>query len=269
MTKPFLRWAGGKSWLLSDIESFLPMKIKNYYEPFLGGGSIFLYLQEQNRISGQAFLSDINNELIEAYIQVRDNIEEVIQCLKKYRNEEDFYYQLRNASPMTAVEQTARFIFLNRTCFNGIYRVNLKGYFNVPFGFKKYSVFIDYDNLRQISDLLKGVQLFSQDFQRSIESINQGDLVFLDPPYTVAHGNNGFIKYNEKIFAWDDQKRLATSIEMIIERNAYFIMTNAVHESIESLFESCGSRRKLTRFSVIGGKNASRGQRSEYVFWNI
>ncbi len=138
--KPFLRWAGGKSWLLKNIDQFLPSEIQSYYEPFLGGGAIYFYIKQNHKIQGNIILSDKNRGLINCYIHVRDNIETVIEFLQRYKNEEDFYYQMRDLVPKSSIEKAARFIYLNRTSFNGIYRVNLKGVYNVPYGFKSCKV---------------------------------------------------------------------------------------------------------------------------------
>jgi DNA adenine methylase len=263
---PFLRWAGGKNWLLKHIENYLPDSIYSYYEPFLGGASVFFYLKQTRTIPGEVVLSDTNRELINCYVQVRDNVDGVIEYLKTYKNEKDFYYRIRELVPKTDIESAAKFIYLNRTSFNGIYRVNLKGIYNVPYGFKEYKILFDYKNLRKASELLLGTRIISRDFGEITRDVSYGDFIFLDPPYTVAHGNNGFIKYNQKIFAWHDQERLADIIQMIINKGAYFVLTNAAHSSIDALFSSKGVKTELSRFSVIGGKNAKRKMQKEYVF---
>ena len=268
VVKPFLRWAGGKSWFLSEIDQFLPEKFHNYYEPFLGGAAVFFHLKQNGRLKDSAVLSDTNKELIDCYIQVRDSVEDVIACLRSYRNSRDFYYEMRGFTPPSESEKAARFIYLNRTSFNGIYRVNLNGVYNVPYGFKEYRALFDYDNLREASGLLRATTILHRDFQQSLEQVAEGDLVFLDPPYTVAHDNNGFLKYNQKIFAWHDQKRLGIAVRTVVQKGAYYILTNAVHPSIEALFGTCGTRMELKRYSLIGGKKAKRELKGEYVFYN-
>ncbi|RJR43369.1 MAG: Dam family site-specific DNA-(adenine-N6)-methyltransferase [Deltaproteobacteria bacterium] len=267
--KPFLRWAGGKTWFIKKVDQFLPHSFNKYYEPFLGGAAMFFHLKQYGKLNGHVILSDLNRELIECFVEVRDRVEDIIQHLTTYRNEKEFYYTIRAFSPSSAVEKAARFIYLNRTSFNGIYRVNLNGVYNVPYGFKPYNVLFDYDNLRNASLLLQGAQIISQDFQSSLKSVKEGDLVFLDPPYTVAHDNNGFIKYNQKIFAWEDQHRLVETIKDIVKKGAYFILTNAAHPSIDEIFTPCGTKTELKRFSVIGGKQAKRELKGEYVFSNL
>jgi DNA adenine methylase len=266
--KPFLRWAGGKTWFLKTIQDFLPEKINDYYEPFLGGGSIFLFLVQTGKINGKSCLSDSNKELIDCYTQIRDHVDGVIEFLQNYKNNETFYYHMRNAVPKSDIEKAARFIYLNRTSFNGLYRVNLNGIYNVPYGFKSYETLFDFDNLRKVSTLLGGTEIVNKDFQKSLAEISSNDFVFLDPPYTVAHGNNGFIKYNQRIFKWSDQERLASSISRIVEKGANYVLTNAAHPSIEELFGQYGVRENVSRYSVIGGRKTSRGLKNEYVFYN-
>lgn len=266
--RPFLRWAGGKSWLLKDINQFLPSAIQNYYEPFLGGAAIFFYIKQYCDIQGKIVLSDKNKELINCYIQVRDNVEKIIEIIQEYRNEKDVYYRIRAEIPKSNIEKACRFLYLNRTSFNGIYRVNLNGVYNVPYGFKKYKTLFDYGNLRKASKVIANAEILFQDFQRSAINLKKDDLIVLDPPYTVAHGNNGFIKYNQNIFAWRDQERLAKVIKQVIKKEANFILTNAAHPSIESLFGSFGLKHELSKYSVIGGRKAKREMKKEYVFHN-
>jgi len=196
--RPIFRWAGGKNWLLKDLQKFLPSSFNNYHEPFLGGGSIFFNMNSNNK----AFLSDCNSDLINAYSQTRDNLEELINLLKKFKNTKDEYYRIRGTQYSLPIEKAAQFIYLNRTCYNGIYRVNYKGEFNVPYGFKKYRKLFEFERFRKASELLKRAELLSYDFELSLENIKEGDFVFLDPPYTVSHIKNGFLKYNENIFSW-------------------------------------------------------------------
>jgi DNA adenine methylase len=266
--KPFLRWAGGKTWLLKDINNYLPEKFNNYYEPFLGGGSVYIYLKSTGKIQNDAFLSDRNTELINAYNVIKNESSKLIEILKEYKNEKEFYYFLRNQKYSNNIQKAAQFIFLNRTSFNGIYRVNLKGEYNVPFGFKEYKILFDFDNLLKLKDKFQDASFISCDFEETLEKVQKNDLVFLDPPYTVAHENNGFIKYNQKIFAWEDQERLAGYIELIKAKQAYFILTNAVHFNINNLFQKVGAKYILNRYSVIGGKGAKREEISEYIFTN-
>lgn len=266
--KPFLRWAGGKTWLLKYIDNYLPKRFNNYYEPFLGGGSVYIYLNSTQRIQNNAILSDQNFNLINAYDVIKHDSIQLIELLKEFKNECDFYYFLREKKCTNNLERAAQFIFLNRTSFNGIYRVNLKGEYNVPFGFKTYKKLFDFENLIKLSHVFQNTIFRTCDFEIILDDIKKHDLIFLDPPYTVAHENNGFVKYNQKIFAWNDQVRLAHFIDKLKSKNAYFIMTNAAHENIEQLFQLSGKKQEIKRFSIVGGKGAKREKISEYIFTN-
>lgn len=263
--KPFLRWAGGKNWLIKHVKETLgTFEFKNYHEPFLGGASLFLFLKPQNI----SYLSDLNFELIETYSVVRDHVERLISEMENYRNSEKFYYSIRQIKSRSKIKNAAKFIYLNQTSFNGIYRVNLDGIYNVPYGFRSKE-FLDADNLRAVSQTLKNVDLTVNDFAYAIKKVKKGDLVFLDPPYTVSHNNNGFIKYNQKLFSLEDQYRLAECIEVIKDIGAYYLLTNAAHKKIAEIFGVIDRKKELTRSSSIGGSKAHRGCISEYLFTNI
>jgi DNA adenine methylase len=260
---PFLKWAGGKRWLLSRGDELLPnlQNINNYLEPFLGGGSIFFHIKPE-----QAFLSDINDDLINAYIVIRDSWYDLYEILKKYNKKHtaDFYYKIRGSNPRTNLNRAARFIYLNRTCWNGLYRVNKKGEFNVPIG-TKTNVILEEDNFENLAVALSSVNLDVCDFELTINKAEENDFIFVDPPYTVKHNLNGFIKYNEKIFSWQDQVRLKKVISKAIDRGAKVLVTNAHHKSIEELYEGCGSMYILNRASIIAGKSTARGIYSELI----
>lgn len=268
-TRPIIRWAGGKVWLTDLIKNYIPPDFQAYHEPFLGGASIFLALNEGNAIQHRSYLSDTNVELIDTYSVIRDNPAELIEALAYYQNTKGDYYSARESTPSNKIEAAARFLFLNRTSFNGIYRVNLAGEYNVPYGFRKMEYLFKSDEIYALSKSLIGTTLFAEDFSKSLERINAGDLVFLDPPYTVAHENNGFVKYNQKIFAWEDQERLKGFIEQISEMGAYYILTNAAHDSIKDLYDGIGNLTRLSRPSLIGGKGAKRDRYHEYLISNI
>jgi DNA adenine methylase len=263
--KPFLRWAGGKNWLVKYLPELMPNNFRNYHEPFLGGGSIFFSIQPAT----VSFLSDLNTELVETYSTIRDNVGSVIRLLETYKNTAEDYYRIREVNAQTdKVERAARFIYLNQTSFNGIYRVNLHGNYNVPYGFRKKK-FLEPENLLKVSQLLKRAVLQTGDFEIVLQNVKRGDLVFLDPPYSVSHNDNGFIKYNQKLFSLDDQYRLSSIIDRIKEADAYYMLTNARHKKIEEIFEKGDSKIELSRANLIGGTKAKRGHVNEYVFTNV
>lgn len=235
-----------------------------YHEPFLGGGSVFFGLP----IVARARLTDRNSRLIETYRAVRDAPEQVIGYLRTYENTESFYYFVREQTFEDAFERAAQFIYLNQTSFNGIYRVNLKGTYNVPFGHRS-KPFLDVETINLASRKLKNVQLCSEDFYEGVSEVRAGDFVFLDPPYTVSHNKNGFIKYNEKLFALDDLYRLRDYIVEIKARGAFYLMTNAAHDDVRAIFDVGDTVIEASRASLVGGRGAQRGAVGEFIFTNL
>lgn len=266
ISKPFLRWAGGKSWLIKHLPSIISDTIfRNYHEPFLGGGAVFFALAP----AGVKYLSDLNEELIETYSAIRDEKENVINVLKTFSNDNESYYEIRKTVYVDSASKAARFIYLNNTSYNGIYRVNQKGVYNVPYGYRETPFYIE-DKLSIASDLLNNAVLSACDFTQGHNNIKEQDLVFLDPPYVVSHNDNGFIKYNQKLFSLEDQERLSGFIDIIKQKGAYYILTNAAHQKIKDIFTKDGDHViELSRASLIGGENAVRGQVNELIFTNI
>ncbi len=261
---PFLKWAGGKRWLVNNVPDLFPEDFAGYYEPFLGSGAVFFRLNPR-----EAVLNDSNSDLIDAYIQIRDNWAAVFDALRSYhkKHSKDFYYRMRAYKPRLPHLRAARFIYLNRTCWNGLYRVNLTGEFNVPVGSKK-NVILDTDDFEKVSACLNGVEIVCSDFESVIERSTVNDFLFVDPPYTVMHNNNGFIKYNEKIFSWDDQLRLKDALSRASDRGVKIMMTNAKHDSIIDLYNGFGELVGVDRDSMISGKKSSRGKYSEIIVKN-
>lgn len=263
--KPFLRWAGGKTWILKHLNQIIGDTIfNNYHEPFLGSAAIFLALQPK----GNVFLSDLNKELIDTYLTLKEQPKLVIDKLKTFQNTEEYYYKIRGTTFTSSVSRAAQFIYLNQTSYNGLYRVNLQGVYNVPYGYRKKN-FLEEDKLIAVSLCLQRTVITCGDFDNIRPNVHKGDLVFLDPPYTVSHNDNGFIKYNQKIFSLQDQYRLSSLIDYIKEKGAYYILTNAAHNTILDIFNKNDRLIELYRANLIGGKNAKRGQISEYIFTNI
>ena len=267
LIEPFVRWAGGKTWLVPHLSVIIGnTRINHYHEPFLGGGAVFFALDHQKK----SYLSDANDQLVNAYIQIRDNPRAVIDCFVKFQNTEEEYYRIRdNFLPNSLEESAAQFIYLNQTSYNGLFRVNRQGKYNVPYGFRKTWRY-DVDRILAASKKLYNTNISVGDFEVNKYKIKENDLVFLDPPYTVSHNNNGFIEYNKKLFSLKDQERLGKFIDYIKNKNAYYILTNAAHEEIGNIFTKDGDRRlELHRNSLIGGRNAARTEISEYIFTNI
>jgi DNA adenine methylase len=264
---PFIRWAGGKTWLLPYLQQIIgDTIIEHYHEPFLGGGAVFFSLEHNKK----AYLSDANPELINTYIQVRDNPKDVLEYLSTFKNTKEDYYRIRDHyQAQYPEEEAARFIYLNQTSFNGLYRVNRQGKYNVPYGFRKNWTY-ECNRIIEASKKLHNTNIVSGDFEVNKYRIKENDLVFLDPPYTVSHNHNGFIEYNKNLFSIEDQKRLNTFINYIKQKGAYYILTNAAHEAIFQIFDKEEDRTiELPRKSLIGGKNSKRAEITEYIFTNL
>jgi DNA adenine methylase len=258
---PLLKWAGGKRRLLKEILPFVPTAFGHYYEPFFGGGALFFSLRPT-----AATLSDTNFELIETYLQVRDNLDVVLQCLRGMPNSEQHYYLVRRIKPKSPAHRAARLIYLCSLSFNGIYRQNLKGEFNVPYGYKFYMNPSDDKKLRRVTEAIKGTKIMAADFESAVSTAKPGDFIYFDPPYTVAHGNNGFIKYNAKIFSWADQERLAETACRLKRKGCRLIISNAHHPSIYKLYRSFQSH-VIERHSIMAASSEYRRAVREVLFY--
>lgn len=254
---PFLKWAGGKRWLVSSHPHVFPESYGTYIEPFLGAGSVYFHLQPS-----KAILGDANEDLIGAYRAIKSDANAVERSLqyrqRRHDEDADYFYQLREREPGDLAQRASRLIYLNRTCFNGIYRVNRRGQFNVPRGTKD-AVVMETDDFAAMSLLLKGAELVVSDFEPLINRARRDDLVFADPPYTVLHNYNGFVKYNEVLFSWSDQQRLATALWRAARRGVKVLCTNANHHSVRSLYaDDVFTLDELSRTSRISADASSR-----------
>lgn len=258
--QPLIKWPGGKRALADSILKYVPERFGKYYEPFLGGAAVFFALRPES-----AVLSDTNVDLINAYIQVRDNPQELAQVLKSFKNSESDYYAIRAKALRKPVRKAARMLYLARLSFNGIHRVNLRGEFNVPYGYKTHLSPVDEGRLFSISNALRTAVIRSGDFEYTTRDAALGDVVYFDPPYTVAHGLNGFVKYNERIFSWHDQERLAEHAKVLAKRGCRVIISNADHQSIHKLYK--GFRCEvIERPSVIAASSNHRRTITECIF---
>lgn len=265
--KPFLRWTGGKNWLIPKLSKIVSkINYNNYHEPFIGGGSVFFAINPK----AKSFLSDINIDLINCYKCVKNSPEKVIKYLSLFKQNKEEYYKIRNQKFDNIFKEASKFIYLNKTSFNGIYRVNLDGKYNVPYGNKNFNLEKLEKLIYSASNQLKNTVIISQDFKKTIDEIKSNDLVFLDPPYTITHNNNGFIKYNEKLFSIDEQHNLSSYIDKVIAKDAFFILSNAFHPDVKSIYNKENTKRYiLERKSVVSGKKTSRNTYREYLITNI
>lgn len=257
--KPFLRWAGGKQWLSSRLAELIPAGIGTYFEPFLGGGSLYF-----SALPGKAILSDVNLRLIETYQAIKDEPRVVIDSLERWNNDEQTYYRVREADfADSTIDRVAQFIYLNRTCWNGLYRVNRQGKFNVPFGYHGRAVF-DAQHLLEVSRILQGAEMRCGDFDQIICYAEQGDFVYLDPPYISLHANNGFTQYNESLFSWQDQQRLARTAVSLMQRGCHVVVSNTSHDSILELYPDF-SHREVSRHSILAASPKFRRVTTELL----
>ena len=228
----------------------------------LGGGAVFFFLQPP-----RAILSDINGDLIALYQVMRDNYLELAQAMSVHQKSHcrEYYYTIRGTHIDDPVQSASRLLYLNRMCYNGMYRVNKAGQFNVPIG-TKHSCTYDIDYFAAYSELLQNVELEAIDFTATIDKAGENDFIFADPPYTISHNQNSFIKYNEQLFTWNDQYRLLESLCAARSRGALIMATNANYDAIKKMYSDRGFYVKvIERFSVISSKVDKRKKQEELL----
>lgn len=233
--KPFLKWAGGKTQLIPELSKLIPLQYNKYIEPFVGGGAFFFFLNPEKSI-----ISDSNAELITTYQAVRDNVEAVIKLLSSYKNEETFFYKIRSSdtTKLTDIERAARLIYLNKTCFNGLYRVNKKGEFNVPFG-KRDNNFLNKETLRDASEFLQKTKILNSDYLRILQKhAKPKDFIFLDPPYYPVGKFSDFKRYTKEFFYHEDQLKLRDEFDRLVQLGCHVLLTNSDHPTILELYKN-------------------------------
>lgn len=238
-SKPFLRWAGGKTRSIPFLEDYLPLNfstINNYYEPFLGAGSLFFHLKPR-----KAILSDNNEDLIGCYRAVKKNPDLISRYLNQHLEKscEEYYYKMRrkynNSKP--SISKAALFIYLNKTCFNGIWRVNKKEEFNVPYGFKEPPYLPPKEDLRKASLSLSNAKLLHKDYREAVKDAKKGDFVYFDPPYPPLNGTSYFTHYTKERFTKEDHVKLALLAKKLTKRDCYVLISNADIPFIRSLYD--------------------------------
>lgn len=263
---PFLKWPGGKRWFISKYRNLFPSEFNKYIEPFVGGGSIYFNLLPDN-----ALIADINHDLINLYIIMRDNPGGLRESLLLHQENhcKEYYYIVRETVPCDATDKAGRFLYLNRTCFNGMYRVNQQGMFNVPIGTKDNCVY-DIEMFETYSQALQKVEILISDFSSVIRRAEVGDFVFADPPYSIAHNQNSFIKYNERLFTWADQERLLEDLCQARVQGAVIFATNANYRLLRDMYIERGFyTTTIKRYSSISGRSDRRGMQEELLITSI
>jgi len=254
--KPILKWAGGKRQMLPGLIKCIPEKFNNYIEPFIGGGALFFFLNKNNSI-----VSDTNDELINLYKEVAKNPNKILEKLKEYKNTKDYFYTVRKKVPNNLTDRACRTIFLNRTCFNGLYRVNKKGEFNVPFADNKSIKLTDESNLLKTSKLLKKTKLLSLSYDLVLKKYaKKNDLVFLDPPYLPVSKFSDFKRYTKEQFHLDDHKKLAILYEELDKKGCYLILTNSNTPEILKLYNKFNIKILNTKRNINSKGNLRTGK---------
>lgn len=268
--RPFLKWAGGKTQLADALLERKPAYFDTYHEPFVGSGAIFFRLYREYQIR-HAILSDLNAELIDTYLALRDHVAEVINILSEFPHSEGFYYEIRGKDPwkLTLPERAARMIYLNKTGYNGLYRVNQQGQFNVPFGRYKSPKYLDRDNLLAVSQALQKVEILCTSFDTIVDRTEPGDWVYFDPPYVPVSQTANFTSYHAHGFSLRDQERLRDICIQLSQNNIYIMVSNSDTATVRSLYKSpYFAVDEVLANRAINCNGARRGKITELVITN-
>ena len=286
IAKPFLKWAGGKTQILAQIDENLPKelkegKIKKYIEPFVGGGAVLFYLLQKYEFK-EVIINDINEDLMLSYKVIKNDVNRLIEELSSLRDEflsldeerrRDFYYRVRdefnNNKDYDEVKRVAQFIFLNKTCYNGLYRVNKKGEFNVPYGRYKNPKIFDEDNLIAVSKLLKNVKILCGDFEIVDEYVDEESFVYFDPPYKPLNKTSSFTSYTKYDFNDDDQIRLAKFYRKLDKRGAKLMLSNSYNvEFFERLYEGFNIKKVVAKRMINCKGDMRKNDIYEFLIMN-
>lgn len=271
VVKPFLQWVGGKREMISQYKPYFPKKYKKYFEPFLGGGAMFFEL-----LPSKAFLNDNNQELFRTYKGVRDTPDDVIDALNllKERHSKELYTEIRGLdrkynlfNEFQNYEIAARMIYLNQTCFNGIYRVNKKGQFNVPIGSSLNRLISDQVVIKKVSRVLKKANIMCEDFQSSLKEVKRNDFVYFDPPYYPVSKYSDFNRYTKEKFYKEDQIRLKEEIDKLTKKGIYVMLSNSDCEFIRDLYKDYTIHTAQSG-RTLNSKKDKRGKVSEVFIIN-
>lgn len=232
--RPFLKWAGGKSKLVDAIMARFPRSFGRYFEPFLGGGAVFFGVAPE-----RAVLADMNAELVTTYVALRDDLERVLTALRRHRADREHFYAVRAQSSggLASPTRAARMIYLNRTCYNGLYRVNRSGAFNVPFGKYDNPRICDEENLRAVSRVLQDAVIEHADVFATVAKARAGDLVYFDPPYDPVSKTASFVAYTDRGFSSEDQEKLAATFRGLADRGVHAVLSNSDTPFIRKLYK--------------------------------
>lgn len=271
LVMPVVKWVGGKRQLITEIDKYIPSQISTYYEPFLGGGAVFFYLQPK-----KAVVNDINEELINLYQVIQDNVEELIEDLKKHKNEPDYFYSIRELDrdtevykKLNPVERASRIHYLNKTCYNGLFRVNSQGQFNVPFGRYKNPNIVNEITLRAVSNYFNSAKITFKccDFEEALKGARKGSFIYFDPPYDPVSDTSSFTGYDKGGFDRQEQIRLKKLCDKLNRRGIKFLLSNSETEFILDLYRDYKIEIVQAKRS-INSKGNKRGEVNEVLVMN-
>ncbi len=267
-TYPIVKWVGGKRQLMFELQKNLPENYNRYFEPFIGGGALFFELQPEN-----AYISDMNEELINLYQVVRDNVDELVADLQKHDISKEYFMEIRNIDRTeeyknwSNIQKASRFIYLNRTCFNGMYRVNSKGEFNVPFGHYKNPRILDENNLINCSNLLQRTEIKHADFSEILKKVKKDDFVYFDPPYVPLSETSSFTSYTKDGFDIDMQFKLRDVCDELDTMGVKFLLSNSDTKLVNELYENYNIK-KVFASRQINANADGRGKITEVLVRN-
>ncbi|MDP3780752.1 MAG: DNA adenine methylase [Nitrosopumilaceae archaeon] len=272
--KPFVKWAGGKRQLITSLEGHLPKKFNTYFEPFLGGGALLFHLLNQSP-NLKCSISDLNSDLILAYITIRDKVEQLIESLEKHSgkysaDQREYYYSVRESAPKNQIEKVSRLLFLNKTCFNGLYRVNSKGQFNVPLGRYTNPSIVNKENLISVSKILqsKNIAIRCQDFAAILDEAKKDDFVYFDPPYQPVSKTANFTSYTKCEFTYKDLERLADLCQKLDKKDCKVLLSNSNTKEVRNLFSSEWKVVEILANRAINSNSKKRTGHSELLIKN-
>lgn len=269
---PVVKWAGGKRQIIDHIERYIPKKFTTYFEPFLGGGAVLFSLQPK-----KAVVCDINSELINLYEVIKTDVEELIKDLQQHRNEEQYFYEIRELDrdkekylQLSPIQRASRIVYLNKTCYNGLFRVNKAGEFNAPFGNYKNPNIVNEITLRAVSSYFNKAQItfLCTDFEEALKSVKKGSFIYLDPPYDPVSDTSSFTGYDKGGFNREEQVRLKETCDQLNRKGAKFLLSNSATDFIKNLYREY--RIEIIQAKrPINSKADKRGEIDEVLVMNF
>ena len=272
--KPFVKWAGGKRQLMPELEKNFPTKFGTYLEPFLGGGAVMFDLLAKNS-NLKCNVSDLNSDLVLAYVTIRDRLEKLIESLENHsknyhKDSTRYYYEVRDQEPKNQIEKVSRLLFLNKTCFNGLYRVNSKGKFNVPMGRYTNPNIVNKENLEIVSKALQTekIKISCRDFSSIIKDAKKGDFVYFDPPYQPVSDTANFTSYTHRDFTEDDLERLADLANQLNSKGCNVMLSNSNSKTVKKMFSSGWKIKEIKANRAINSNSQKRTGHKEIIIKN-